>query len=148
MAIDHLTIQEGTLKVSGDKIDAANLALLPSGVSEESARGAMAKSGRESLIEIGARLECTTLDTKAYFDIAISFDLVDPHKLMNTPTLRHLSAADESPRFIAGVIIEFAYLSIQPLLPRCHGLRILLSLKPKRGILVRAARDPKRPDRG
>ena len=84
MAIDYLTIQGGPLKVSGDKIDATNLALLPSGMSEESTGGAMAECRRESLIEIDARLECATLDTKAYFDIAISFDLVDPHKLMNS----------------------------------------------------------------
>ena len=104
VAVDDFPFDEPTLEIGRHQVDAAHLAAVASGVSEQRARGRVTQCGRENLLVIDAFFKGSTLYAEPSFGSAISFLFVHPNEFMDTSTLRDLVPVYHNPRLVVAVI--------------------------------------------
>ena len=114
MAVDDFAFDEMTLEVCGDQIDAAYLAPVARGVSEERTRRGILEGRREDLVVIDTGFEGSALDAQASFRGAVAFGLVHPNQLVHTPSGRQLVSRDSDPRLVLRMVSELFLLGFDP----------------------------------
>ena len=115
-AEDYFPLDELALQVCCDKIDTADIALIPRSVREETARRSMSEGFGEGLVIVHSLFQRAALHAQSRLGCAIALFLEHPYEFVDSAAARHVRLVDQMPRIVGAMVAEFL---IDCRRPRC-----------------------------